>query len=697
MAQFPGINPRLPTLWHGGDYNPDQWPDDLRREDVRLMRLAHANVMSVAVFSWAQIEPKPGTYDWNWLDETFERLHAAGACVALATPSAAPPRRLTAAHPEILRVNDHGVRVHHGSRQRFCPSSPLYREHVARINRALAERYGDHPALVLWHVSNEYGGTVCFCERCVERFRAFLRRRYGDLETLNREWWARFWSQTFTDWAQIQPPWADCGPMPTTAGLDWKRYVTHEVCDFFKAEVDVLRERTPDVPVTNNLMGWFGGLDYAPFADVMDVISWDSYPDVGGDPAHTAATHAMMRGLKGRRPWLLMEQTPSSTNWKEFHRLQPPGLLRLTSWQAIAHGSDAAMYFQWRRSRGGNEKFHGAVVAHRGDETPRVFREVAALGEEMDRIGPKIAGTRPIRARAALLWDQENRWALQGSVGPGRNKRVIETLVKHYRALWQRGIAVDVARRDADWTPYDLLIAPQMYMVRQGRFPLDGTPDELARRLDEGAKIEDFVRAGGTFVATYLSGLVNESDLVYEGGWPGPLSQVLGLWSEEIDHRPDGEAPNRIVMAERGPDGMRPQYACDGYFELIHAESARVLAAYGANWYAGRPCLTENPFGEGRAYFVASDPENAFLEDFYAALATAKGIEPAVPPTDQVEILEREGHRRRILFLLNHAPAPRTVDLADSIGTDLLTGARLTGHIELEGHGVRVIERPPKA
>jgi beta-galactosidase len=691
MSKDAPINPRVPTLWHGGDYNPDQWPEEVRRDDVRLMNLAHVNVATTAVFAWSQLEPQPGRYDWSWLDETFDRLHKGGVYIALATPSAAHPRWLTAMHPEVMAVDSNGRRLLHGYRQRFCPSSPVFREHVARLNRALAERYRGHPALVLWHVSNEYGPS-CWCDLCAENFRRWLKDRYGSLDTLNAQYWSSFWSQRFGQWSEVLPPSDLCSWVPNGLMLDWKRFQSHMVCDFFKHEVAILKQVAPQVPVTTNLMGFFHGLDYAKFADGMDVISWDSYPQMGADPAATACNHAMMRGLKANRPWLLIEQTPSSVNWMEYYTLKPPGRMRLWSWQAIGHGSDSAMYFQWRRSRGGPEKFHGAVVAHVGNEKPRVFQEVAALGAEMEKIGPRVVGTAATAARVGILWDQENRWALEGSSGPSHNKRLLETVFKHFGVLWRNHISADMVRMDADWSHYKVLIAPMMYLIKSGQYPLQAPPEEMRGRLDEAEKIEKWVAAGGTFVTTYLTGIVNESDLVYEGGYPGPLRRLLGIWAEELDMTPPGKAANALIVDKGAFAGAKARYRCDRVFDLIHAETARVIARYGANWYKGRPCLTVNKFGQGLAYYIATDAEDKFLAYFYRALAAAQGIQPLVKPTAGLEVLEREGAGRRLIFFLNHGAKLIQVNLGKIRGKDLLSGKTARGTVKLEPCGIRIIE-----
>ncbi|HEY3322578.1 MAG TPA: beta-galactosidase [Planctomycetota bacterium] len=685
-------------LWHGGDYNPDQWPESIREDDVRLMKLAGVNIASTAIFAWSQLEPKPGQYDWSWLDETFDKLERASISIALATPSAAHPRWLTALHPEVQAFDENLVRTQHGIRQRFCPSSPVFRQHVERINRALAERYGKRAALVLWHVSNEYGAPRCWCELCVAGFREWLKARYGDLETLNYQWWGAFWSQRFSDWSEVIPYSQPAGGRCWNGqSLDWQRYQSHLLCEFFKFEVATLREITPQIPITTNLMGTYGGLDYAKFADVLDIVSWDSYPAVGGDPAHVAFTHAYMRGIKENRPWLLMEQTPSATNWQEFARLKPPGMMELWSWQAIGHGSNAAMYFQWRRSRGGPEKMHGAVVEHAGSDKARVFQEVARLGANLEEAGEKVAATHVAPARIGILYDQECRWAFEFSGGPGHQKPWVETLQKHYRAVWKQNLPVDVVRMDADWSQYRVLIAPMMYMVRSGEFPKTGSPEQMRTRLDEAKKIEEWVAAGGTFVTTYLSGIANENDFVYDKGYPGPLRKLLGIWVEEIDNSKAGVAPNKIVLRASGLPGLRKSYTCDHYFDQIIPEGAEVLAKYGSNWYAGKPALTRNTFGRGKAYYIASDAEPAFLEDLYGALAAEQNVEPLLAPVAGVEVLSRQDDGATLLFLLNHSEQPRKVALGRWSGTDVLSGKKLGGSVTLKPYGFTIMDAEAKA
>ncbi len=660
------IQPRAAVLWHGADYNPDQWPPETLDEDVQLMRQAGVNAVSLGIFSWAQLETAPGRFDFDWMDRAFEKLWAGGVHVALATPTAAPPRWMTAAEPQVLAVSASGTRLPHGGRQRFCPTSPAYRRHVERINTALAQRYGGHPALMLWHISNEYVSN-CHCPLCAEAFIGYLKQRYGDLATLNAQWWAAFWSQRFAAWEQVEPPRPAHGTVPHGLTLDWQRFRSHQMCEFFKFEAATVRAVTPEVPITTNMMGKFPGLDYAAFAEVMDVVSWDCYGSVGADPVHMAFDHSLMRGMKDNRPWLLIEQTPSATNWQEYGTLKPPGVLRLWSLQAIGHGSDSAMYFQWRRSRGASEKFHGAVVEHAAGSRARVFGEVAALGAELKQLSPIVIGTAVTPARIGILCDQESRWAFENAAGYARDKRYLGELQRHFRAVWTQNLRIDVVQHHRDWSGYDILIAPRLYMLKSGLFPREGTPEQLAARVDVAAKLAAFVERGGTLVVGCLSGIVNESDLVYEGGYPGPLRQLLGIWVEQTDCLPpsapgsfaNGMSLDRDVLALPSVS-----CGCDRFFDRVHLRGATAAAAYTGNWYAGEPCLTVHRHGHGEAWYIATDPEAAFLEQFYRHLAARHGLHPTIEPVAEVEVLTRRGGGREVLFILNHAPEPRSVAIA---------------------------------
>ena len=686
MNRYETTSERTPVLLHGGDYFPEQWQHSpaILEEDIRLMKLARCNVVSVGMFAWSALEPEEGRFTFEWLDRSMDRLGDAGIRVFLATPTGARPAWMSQRYPEVLRVSAERRRNLHGFRHNHCYTSPVYREKARTINRLLAERYRRHPALFMWHVSNEYGGE-CHCDLCQDAFRSWLRERYrGDLARLNAAWWTSFWSHVYSDWQQLESPAPHGEPHMQGLLLDWKRFVTDQTVDFMRAESAPLRELAPSVPITTNMMGTYGGLDYWKLAPHLDVISWDSYPSWHGPAGdaqlgcHVAFVCDLNRSLRGGRPFMLMESTPSVTNWAEVCKLKRPGMHLLASLQQVAHGADTVQYFQWRKSRGGSEKFHGAVVDVTGSENTRVFRDVAAVGEAIAKLDDVIGAGVP--ADVAIVYDWENAWAIEGSQGPRRNnKDYLPTCLAHYRPFWTRGVSADVINEDCDFSKYRLLLAPMMYMVRPG----------VAER------IEEFVKLGGTFVTTYWSGIADENDLCFLGGFPGPLRKVLGIWSEEIDALYDGEV-NRIEFLPGNELGLAGPYEARLLCDLIHAEGATVLAKYASDFYAGRPALTVNRLGDGRAYYQAARMEDRFLDDFYGRLIEHLDLPRALPvdlPVG-VTVQRRSDGRRDFLFLMNFTPQPQSLTIPPAEYTDLLAGGSVSGEVKLGPYGVIVLQRP---
>lgn len=593
------INDKFPHIIHGSDYNPDQWLDspNVLKEDMRLMNLANCNEMTVGIFSWSQLEPEENIYDFSFLDKTINDIYKAGGKVILATPSGARPAWLSQKYPEVLRCNDRFERMHHGLRHNHCYTSPVYRQKVAKINRLLAERYGTHPAVIAWHISNEYSGA-CYCPICVSEFREWLKKKYGTLENLNKKWWTAFWSHTFTDWEQIEPP-SPIGELRIHGlTLDWKRFISYQTTDFMKNEISAIRSVNKDIPITTNLMGFYNVLDYRVLAKEIDFVSWDNYPawsDKEDDDillaSSTALKHDLNRSLK-HRPFLMMECTPSLVNWHNYNKLKRPGMHMLSSMQAIAHGSDSVQYFQWRKSRGCSEKFHGAVVDHIGNENTRVFKDVSTLGKRLNGLD-MIAGTLT-DAKVAMLFDWDNKWAIDESQGFAlKDKKVMQTLEMCYKPLWERGIDTDVIGRDDNFSPYKVLICPMLYMVS----------DELQKKL------VSFVQNGGILLCTYMTGMVDENDLCHLGGFPaGKLKEVFGIWNEEIDTL----FPFETVKVKSYDFG---ETVAIDYCELIHADSAEVLAEYDQEFYKGMPAATINKYGEGYACYVAFRDKGDYIKN----------------------------------------------------------------------------------
>ena len=662
MAEF-----NLGFMGHGGDYNPDQWrhiPGTLDA-DVRLMKQSGCNLMSVGIFAWAALEPEEGVYDFAWLREVLDKLHENGISVFLATPSGARPAWMDAKYPEVMRVNEYGKRNLHGERHNHCFTSPAYRHLVTRMNTRLAQEFGHHPAVVGWHISNEYSGG-CHCEACQAAFRTFLKKKYGTLENLNHEWWTGFWAKTYTDWNQLHSPVPDGEHAVHGLTIDWNRFITYQTIDFMKLELEPIRAICPELPITTNMHGNFP-LDYYRFADEVDFTSYDAYPtwDDGDDIAiahRTAFWYDAIRAIKGRT-WALMESTPSMTNWQTVCRPKRPGMHMLSSMQAVAHGADTVQYFQWRKSRGASEKFHGAVVGHDGTGNTRVFREVSEVGARLKKLNPLLGISN--NAKAAVIFDLDNRCAIETAQGPRRDKQYEETVMEHHAALRSLGIDVDVIDSETDFTPYSLVSAPMLYMIKPG----------VAERL------EKFVKDGGALVITYWSGLVNENDLCFLGGFPGPLRPLMGVWCEETD----AFYPHQ-KNSLKFPDGT--EWDCGFIADILHAETAEVVAEYASDFYAGTPALTVNKFGSGAAWYLASRIGTTDLKAFYSARIAEAGISPILPAFDNGVLLTTRGE---YIFVMNFAGCEAKATLPAC--EEITTGEKFSGETTIAKNTALILRR----
>ncbi|MEV4627268.1 beta-galactosidase [Micromonospora sp. NPDC049523] len=646
----------------GGDYNPEQWPEDVWKEDYRLFDAARIDTVTLGVFDWALVQPAEDVYEFSLLDRIVERAGAQGRRICLATGTAAHPAWLARAYPEVTRTDFEGRRHRYGQRHNSCPSSPVFRRFSAELARRVARRYCAHPAVVAWHVGNEYGGA-CYCDRCAAGFRGWLRRRYGDLDGLNAAWYTTFWSHTFTDWDEIEPPSALTehwrGPDHTAfqgITLDYQRFISDAMLGNFLDERAAIRESSPDVPVTTNFMGMYRPLDYHRWAPHLDFASWDNYPPDDRSAARMALTHDLMRGLKDGQPFWLMEQTPSVTASRDVNPLKRPGVMRLWSWQAVAHGADAVLFFQLRASRGACEKYHGAVIGHAGRSDTRVFREVVELGAELDRLGSAALGART-PARVALLFDWDSWWALEISDGPSRLVRYQQVVQAYHRALWDAGVDLDVLAVTADLSRYDVVVAPALHMLK----------GDLPQRLEAVAA------RGGSVLTTYLSGRVDEHDNAFLMDVPGPLGPLMGVRVDEWDAR-GPEVVNSVRLdAGDGPLDVESRLL----FELVIPQGAEVVGRYRADFYAGTPAVTRNSFGAGHGWYVAAGLDQAGVS-WVVRQALVRhdllGPYPDVPDLESAVRVTADG--TRLLFLLNHRDEP--VELtARTGGVDLLTGDRV--------------------
>ncbi len=666
--------PQTGGLVHGGDYNPEQWLDrpDILEEDVRLMKKAGINSATLGVFSWSVLEPEEGEFHFEWLEEIVEKLYRNGIYTVLSTPSGARPAWLDAAYPEAMRVNRIGMRAHHGGRHNHCMTSRKYREKVSIIDRKLAERLGSHPGVMMYHISNEFGGE-CFCPACVRKFQEYLAEKYEhDIEKLNKAWWAAFWSHRYNSFDQIEPPFENGETSVMALNLEWKRFTTWNTNDFMKQEIAVLRSVTPNVPVTANFMQLFNGLDYRKMAPELDVISWDNYPlfhndwETFGETMYgTAFQHAVMRSLKRGKPFMMMESAPGLVNWQTVNKVKRPGVHRLACLQAVACGSDTVQYFQWRKGRGSYEQFHGAVVDHMGTDDTRVFREVAEVGELLKKIAP-VAGTL-LHTRAALLFDWDNRWAIQDVKALSQaTKKYEETCIDIWKAFFRLGVDMDVVGSDEDLSCYDVVVAPMLYMLQPG----------TARNL------KAFVERGGQLLATYFTGYVDSDQLCYLGGFPGDgLKELFGIVSEEIDSLYPSDR-NGIEMADNSRWEVRE------YAEILRVHDAQTLGVYTEDFYKGTAAVTCREHGKGKAYYVAARTDADQMLPLFEKMLTDAEI-PMRKLPEGVEYHVRSGEEGNFAFYLNCTT--REVTLSGVKGRDLVTDREIEDSLTLPGYGVAVV------
>jgi beta-galactosidase len=655
----------LPRLAFGGDYNPEQWPADVHAEDIELMKVAGVDLVTVAVFAWAHLEPAEGRYEFGWLDDVLDRLHAAGIRIDLATGTASPPPWLAHRYPETLPETMDGRRLWPGGRQAFCPSSPVYRERALALCRAMAERYGRHDGLALWHVGNELGGhnAHCYCDVSAAAFRTWLQDRYGTVDGLNHAWGTAFWSQKYSTFEEVLPPRAaPTFPNPTQQ-LDFRRFSSDQLLANYVAERDILRELSPGVPVTTNfmIMQHVRDLDYAAWAKEMDVVSNDHYLTASDTDAYRelAFSADLTRGVAGGAPWLLMEHSTSAVNWQDRNVPKRPGELRRTTLQHVARGADAALFFQWRASRAGAEKFHSGLVPHAGTES-RVWREVVELSRTLDRI-EELAGSRS-RNSVAMLFDWQAWWATELDSHPSLDVTYLDRAHALHGALLDRGIGVDIVHPEADLSGYSLLLVPTLYLVT----------DAAAARL------RDAVEAGATALVTYFSGIVDENDHVRLGGYPGAFREMVGVRVEEFVPLRKGEKVRLSIGV-----------SADVWTEDLQLDGAEPLATYVDGPLVGVPALTRHSVGRGVAWYLPCRMDENGTARLVDRLVAEAGVTPVTATRPGVEVVRRVADDGRSwVFALNHTDMPATLSLT---GHDLVSGRPVNGALHLDKGGVAVV------
>lgn len=630
---------KVKKILYGGDYNPEQWTPDIWEKDMELLQEANIDIVTLNVFNWSMLQEDEETYNFTDLDNTVKRVTEANMNICMATSTGAHPAWMAKKYPDVLRTEFNGMKRKYGGRHNSCPNSPTFKKYSVRLAKKLASRYKNQENIVLWHVNNEYGGA-CYCENCEKAFRVWLRKKYKTLEKLNSEWNTNFWGHKFYDWDEIVVPnllsehFEECRTMHQGLTIDYMRFNSDSMLENFKAEYKAIKEIIPDAIITTNLMGAYKPLDYYKWAKEMDIVSWDNYPEADADNAYIAMTHDLMRGIKGGKPFVLMEQTPSVSNWLPNNKLKRPGVMRLLSLQAVAHGSDTVMFFQMRRSPAGCEKFHSGVIDHVGNNKTRVFNECSKLGRELKDWENEIIDSQ-IEAKVAVIFDWDTWWAVECSAGPSGRLKYVDEVFKYYKAFHDLNISVDIIGINDDLSKYKIVAAPLLYMIK----------DNIDKRLNK------FVSDGGHAIFSFLSGYVNENDYITIGGYPGKLRDMSGIWVEEIDSVSEEESNSFKYKGKTYPASL----LCD----VIHLEGAEMISEYEDDFYANSPVITRNKWGKGNVHYFGCSTSNEFYKEYMKDLCLECDIESILVQEEgsskEIEVTVREKDNKKWVFILNHS------------------------------------------
>ncbi|MFT8728396.1 MAG: beta-galactosidase [Liquorilactobacillus ghanensis] len=643
----------LTQMLYGGDYNPEQWPEESWDDDLKIFKNTQINSITINVFSWSLLQPCEEKYDFSKLDKIINKFSNAGFKIVLATATAAMPAWMFKKYPDVARVDYQGRRHVFGQRHNFCPSSPNYQRLAKQLVTQLTKRYADNEQITVWHINNEYGG-YCYCNLCQQEFRKWLKNKYHSVNELNRAWNLNFWGHTIYHWDEIVVPneLGDAfGPENSDTAvsglsIDYRRFQSDSLLKLFQMEKEIIEFHNDKVLVTTNFHGTPNpDLDYFKWAKFQDIIAYDSYPTYDTPAYQTAFLYDLMRGIGNGRPFMLMESTPSQVNWQNYSPLKRPGQLQAQELQAVAHGANTVQFFQLKQSVGAQEKFHGAVIAHSGKQNTRVINEVKQLGKTLQHVGPQLLQT-TTQNKVAIIFDWSNLWAVNYAAGITKDLDYLASVLDYYRALYEMNIPVDIIGVDSDFSHYKLIIAPMLYMVKENL----------------GSKITNFVENGGKFITSYFSGLVDETDNIYLGGYPGPLKKVTGLWVEETD----AILPESVIKIKFN-DGL----SADGTLlsDLIHLERASALAYYDSEFYQGTPAITKNIFGKGESYYLGSKLDNKSLKHLFKTICQDQNDSLSITnyQYSSLELCKRVTAKTEYIFILNLSnqaeKIPTSIDL----------------------------------
>ena len=661
----------------GVDYYPEQWPEESWERDAQLMSEAGFNVVRLAEFAWAKMEPQEGVFDFSWLDRAIGIFHKLDISVVLGTPTASPPTWLAQKNPDVLRVREDGLRVEYGARRINCPSHTLYREHSRSITSAMAEHFAENSAVIGWQTDNEFGDR-CYCDICRKEFQTWLQQRYVTLDELNSRWGTVFWSQTYSDWCQIRLPLSTSGSPPNPSlALDFRRFVSDSYVSFQQEQIDILRSTCPEHFITHNLMGFgYNGLDYFDVAKPLDFVSWDNYPlgfwhQLEITPASPALSHDTMRGLKNKNFWV-MEQQAGPSGWQTLSSTPRPGILRLWAYQSIAHGADGVVFFRWRTARFGAEQYWHGLLEHNG-RAGRRYDEVKQMGAELKRVGNQVFGTET-KSRVAIIQSYDVRFAFQVQ-GNSTEFDYEKHLAQVYGALWKHNISVDVISPTAALSEYDLVIAPALHVLTE----------EIA------ANLREYVRGGGTLVVTPRTGVKDIDNVVVNQPLPGLISDVFGIIVEEYDALTT-DLPQSITFDVDELTGQT--LPVHSWCDILLPQGAQVIARYAQDYYAGKPAVTRHQFGQGAAIYLGVFGNDTFYKSFFGWLLKQKNIQSDIEAPVGVGVSKRVQGDHSIYFILNFTTSLQSIKLPSAY-RNLLDNTIASGTIQVGAKGVLILESNP--
>ena len=683
-------------MYFGVDYYPEQWvfpfggtaenPEAQWRRDAELMAAAGFNVVRIGEFSWGLCETEDGKFNFDWLKRVMDVLGEKNIQVILGTPTAAPPIWLAKQHPEILPVDEHGLVKHEGTRRAVCLNSEIYWNHSKRVVEEMARALGNHPQLVAWQIDNSLGGNfteAAFNDDTRRDWHLWLEAKYETIEKLNQRLGLRHWGQIVSEWNQVPMPMAAPTHHNPALVLDWNRFCSDTIVQFVKMQADVLRELTPDRPVTTNLRALRHKFDHFDLAEQLDFVSIESTAAIKPKPAEIACEIDMLRSLKktgirtpdGDSGFWVMEQKAGNVNWQDVNALVRPGVLRMFTYQLISRGADAILFFRWRQPRFGTEKFHGAVLPHNLESgSRRVFDEIARIGEELKVLTPVLKDTK-VSADVCILYSHDNEWALSQANQPSKLFSLREHIQLIYNSLHDRNILVDFARPSEDLSKYKIVFAPSLHLVSGS----------------DADRLKLFVQNGGTLISTFNTGLVDENDIAPTTGFPHDLTDLFGLEVQDFDVLPANEDNLLTFKGAFQTSHMHPaRIWCD----LINPKGCQVLATFGKDFYAGKPAITMNPFGLGKAIYIGTQSHQHFYHDLVAWLRQMTGLHPLLKVPENIEVAMRQKDGARVYFLLNHQPTPVRIQFYKPMH-DFLTGQNIVANYDLPPHGVLVIDEHP--